>query len=59
MPEKKKRRKIFWVPPVILATKKTEIGRISVQGHPGEIVLETPICRITREKHGLEKQLKL
>jgi hypothetical protein len=39
--------------PVILATLKAEIRRIMVQGHPGQIVLETPlppICKVTRSK---------
>jgi hypothetical protein len=28
--------------PIILATLEIEIGRITVQGHPGQIVGETP-----------------
>jgi hypothetical protein len=36
--------------PVILATRETAIGKIKVQGHPRQIVGETPISKITREK---------
>jgi hypothetical protein len=36
--------------PVILATWESEIRRIMVQGQPWEIVLETPISKITRAK---------
>jgi hypothetical protein len=30
-----------WLTPVILATQKTEIRRIAVQGQPRQVVLET------------------
>jgi hypothetical protein len=35
--------------PVILATWKTEIGRIAIQGQPRQIVQEIPISTITSE----------
>jgi hypothetical protein len=34
--------------PVILGTWEAGIGRIVFQGQPGQIVLETPISKITR-----------
>jgi hypothetical protein len=36
--------------PVILATWESEIRKIAVQGQPRQIVLETPISKITRAK---------
>jgi hypothetical protein len=39
-----------WFTHVILATWEAEIGRIKVQGQPGQIIPETPISKITRTK---------
>jgi hypothetical protein len=39
-----------WLMPVILAPWETEIGRIEIQGHPGQIVLETSISKMSRAK---------
>jgi hypothetical protein len=39
-----------WHMPVILGTWKAETGRIKVQGHPSQIVPDTPSPKITREK---------
>jgi hypothetical protein len=39
-----------WFTPVILATWEAEIRRITVRGHPGQIVQETPISKVTRAK---------
>jgi hypothetical protein len=36
--------------PIILAAWKAEIGRIEVQGQPGQTVGETPIFKETRAK---------
>jgi hypothetical protein len=43
---------------VILVTWEAKIGRIVVQGQPRQIVHETLISKITREKNGLEEGLK-
>jgi hypothetical protein len=40
--------------PVILASWEAKIGRIEVQGQPGQIVLEIP----SPEQNGLEAWLK-
>jgi hypothetical protein len=39
-----------WLTPVILAIWKAEIGKIAVQGQPGQIVYENSISKITRAK---------
>jgi hypothetical protein len=46
---------------VILATWEAEIRRIVVQGQLGQIVLETPISKITRAKctGGVAQAMKL
>jgi hypothetical protein len=36
-----------WLTPVIPATWEAEIRRITVQGQPKQIVLKTPISKIT------------
>jgi hypothetical protein len=36
--------------PIILATWETKIGKIAVQGQLRQIVLKTPISKITRAK---------
>jgi hypothetical protein len=36
--------------PVILTIQEAEIRRITVQGKPRQIVLKTPISKITRAK---------
>jgi hypothetical protein len=36
--------------PIILATWEADIGRIEVQDQPRQIVLKTPISKITRAK---------
>jgi hypothetical protein len=40
----------WWVTPVILATWESEIRRIVVLDQVGQIVRETPISKIIREK---------
>jgi hypothetical protein len=37
-----KQARCQWFTPVILATWKAEIGRVKIQGQPGQIVLKTP-----------------
>jgi hypothetical protein len=37
-----------WAQPVILATQKVEIGRITVQSQPEQKVLETPSQTISQ-----------
>jgi hypothetical protein len=44
----------WWFMPLILATWESEIRRITVQGHPQQIVCETP----SAEQNGLEVWLK-
>jgi hypothetical protein len=39
-----------WLMPGILATWEAQIGRISLPGQPRQIVCETLISKITREK---------
>jgi hypothetical protein len=39
-----------WLTPIILASWEAEIGRITVQGQPGQIVQETSTSKITRVK---------
>jgi hypothetical protein len=39
-----------WLTPAIPATWETEIGRKTVPGQPRQIILKTPIFKITREK---------
>jgi hypothetical protein len=43
-----------WLEPVTLATWEAEIGRITTQGQPRQIVHETPL----QNKNGLELWLK-
>jgi hypothetical protein len=40
----------WWLTLIILAIGEAEIGRIAVQGQPWQIVLETPISKISRAK---------
>jgi hypothetical protein len=40
----------LWLTLVMLATWEAEIRKIKVRGQPGQIVLETPISKITRAK---------
>jgi hypothetical protein len=44
-----------WLKPIIPATWEAEIGRIKVQGQPGQMVLETPPSPKQPEKNGLEQ----
>jgi hypothetical protein len=39
--KKKKAKRCLWLPPVILGTWETEIGRLEDQGQPRQIVHET------------------
>jgi hypothetical protein len=40
----------WWFIPVILTTWVAEVGRITVQGHPGQIVQETPSPKNSQSK---------
>jgi hypothetical protein len=54
----KKTNSIYrWLTPVFLATWEAEIGRITVQGPPRQISLETPSPKEPGE-NGLEVWLK-
>jgi hypothetical protein len=39
-----------WLPSIITGTWEAEIRRITIQNEPRQIVHETPISKITREK---------
>jgi hypothetical protein len=47
-----KRRELagYWPMPAIVATWEAEMGNIVVRGLPRQVVLETPISKITRVK---------
>jgi hypothetical protein len=42
--------KHWWLTPAILATWVAEIGRITVQGQPGQKIYQTPSPKLTRVK---------
>jgi hypothetical protein len=48
--KKERESQMLVVTPVILATWEAKIGRVKVPGQSRQIVFETPISKITREK---------
>jgi hypothetical protein len=47
---KLRHRYCWWLTTVIWAPQEAEITKITVQGHPGQIVCKTPSSKITRKK---------